>query len=466
MASISAAFSVTDKGRPGPLGRLADGLYYRRPDYAARWSTPDLLFVLAYALGGGGLLALWQRAPSILDRLWAEDGTIFLQQAVTEPFGVSLTADYAGYLHVVPRILAESVSLLPVPFWAFGMAAAAIAVRILLGIALYVALDQWLVSRFARAVIAIAFLLIPAGAAEVLNNVANLQWFLLPLCAIALLGRGLSYGRLIAGALIVAAAALSSPVAFALAPLVVLRFVFLRSIREQIVSIVYVVGVSAQLIAVLHSSGRSGSGGISAGSIAGTYLTNVVLGQPFGIEPARALFQLMGWTVVALCCLLIVIYLAGPILRREPRALLLVALVVTSVVLHAVCTTFLTSVPSLDPANLYIGGRYSVGPIILLSIGVGVALAWNLESASSRRSRRIARVLASVAGSLILVAFVPAYIQGYASGWRPGEVPSWRQAVAQARTECDAGSSTSPVLPISPGGERWVITIACATLAR
>src|SRR5881398_3679254 len=48
-----------------------------------------------------------------LDSLWAEDGPIFLQGAMTHSFFGAVTAEYAGYLVVVPRLIGEAASALP-----------------------------------------------------------------------------------------------------------------------------------------------------------------------------------------------------------------------------------------------------------------------------------------------------------------------------------------------------------------
>ena len=49
-----------------------------------------------------------------LDSLWAEDGSIFLQDALTQNFPQTLWSEYAGYLVLVPRLIGEAAAALPI----------------------------------------------------------------------------------------------------------------------------------------------------------------------------------------------------------------------------------------------------------------------------------------------------------------------------------------------------------------
>src|SRR6266516_4708883 len=53
-------------------------------------------------------------APPVWDSLIAEDGRIFLSQAISQHFLDSLATSYQGYLHTVPRGIALAVPFVPV----------------------------------------------------------------------------------------------------------------------------------------------------------------------------------------------------------------------------------------------------------------------------------------------------------------------------------------------------------------
>ena len=63
----------------------------------------------AAVLGAAGLtLAAWLRLPGLTrGTLWAEDGGVFLRQALGRPFLTGILDPYDGYLHLLPRGLAH-----------------------------------------------------------------------------------------------------------------------------------------------------------------------------------------------------------------------------------------------------------------------------------------------------------------------------------------------------------------------
>lgn len=64
-----------------------------------------------------GFQLLTPAGQTHLNHVWAEDGALFLRDSLTRPFGSNLAAPYGGYLHVVPRLIAELMSVLPLT-WA------------------------------------------------------------------------------------------------------------------------------------------------------------------------------------------------------------------------------------------------------------------------------------------------------------------------------------------------------------
>jgi hypothetical protein len=87
----------------------------RLSEGARRRSTirPAGFLLLAFPLTiAVALLLARQVAIAAWDTIWAEDGAIFLSDALTAPGG-SLFEVYGGYVHPVPRIVAAVASWLP-----------------------------------------------------------------------------------------------------------------------------------------------------------------------------------------------------------------------------------------------------------------------------------------------------------------------------------------------------------------
>lgn len=107
-------------------------------------------------------------------QFWAEDGRIFFAQSYTQGF-TSFFEPYAGYLHVVPRIIAfVTMVIFPV-----GMAPAVYNYASLL-VTLFV-IGNLFSPRFdvkRKSLLALAIVAVPLATNEVFMNVTNIQWIL------------------------------------------------------------------------------------------------------------------------------------------------------------------------------------------------------------------------------------------------------------------------------------------------
>ena len=117
-------------------------------------------------------------AGPAFDHVWAEDGAIFYADAV-EQGPSSLFYTYAGYAHVVPRLIALVGGVLPQTAYAALAVASSLAVTGLLAAFVQYAALRLTDSIPASLVAGSAFALTPALRVEVLGNLANLQWFFL-----------------------------------------------------------------------------------------------------------------------------------------------------------------------------------------------------------------------------------------------------------------------------------------------
>ena len=198
------------------------------------------------------LLRIAGRSP--LTTIWAEDRTVFLVQALASPW--HLFSPYAGYLQLLPRLIGQFASFLPLPdaSAAFAISGAVIASAVALFV--FCASAGHVRSSLLRALLAAAVLLLPVAPLEIADSGVNTPWYLLFALFWAALwrprrGRGLALAALIAfltGA--------STPMALAIAPLLALRIVALPRIREHAVTAGLAAGLLLQ-VPVIAAAGRS-----------------------------------------------------------------------------------------------------------------------------------------------------------------------------------------------------------------
>ncbi|ROR64899.1 hypothetical protein [Agrococcus jenensis] len=137
------------------------------------WAAAAAVFVVALAFQVARIPALEH------DVVWAEDGAIFLLGALQDPAG-SILAPYAGYQHLLPRLLAGAVvalaplaSYAAVVFWASAIVAALVC-------AATIPLARWAVPWLpARIALGVVPVVVPLIAPEIIGNLADLHTFML-----------------------------------------------------------------------------------------------------------------------------------------------------------------------------------------------------------------------------------------------------------------------------------------------
>jgi hypothetical protein len=147
------------------------------------------------------------------DRVWAEDGAVFLSDARALGPG-SVIAEYSGYGHLLPRLLALLGSWFPLDYYPLFTVLASTAVVGLLAWYVFGVARQVTSNSLWAGVAALALVLTPAYRSEALGNLANLQWFLMPAALWAIVDRR----RGPAAIIVIVAAAATSPLTALLTP--------------------------------------------------------------------------------------------------------------------------------------------------------------------------------------------------------------------------------------------------------
>lgn len=112
--------------------------------------------------------------------IWAEDGNVFLTDAMTPGEALTPIHPYAGYLHVIPRLAAEAtVRFFPLEDYAIAMTVMACAAVAAVSVITFHCAAAVTDNVWIRAAWAAIPVFVNVGAIETLGNFANFHWYLL-----------------------------------------------------------------------------------------------------------------------------------------------------------------------------------------------------------------------------------------------------------------------------------------------
>ncbi|MFM0065762.1 hypothetical protein [Paraburkholderia aspalathi] len=203
-------------------------------------------------------LVIWCRAAVRLEHgfLWAEDAPIFIQQA--HQLGIrSLVTNYAGYLHLIPRTIAE-VQQRFLPFEWTPYVFVWCCAFLMSGACAYISFALRKISPTTAAFMGLAPVLAPQNG-EVLLSITNLQWVLIP-ALFVLLWEAVFEGetrRVLPRCIAVGALALTGPFGVLALPAVAIG-VALRRVRSRSAALnwpviaTYAIAVGVQTIVMLR----------------------------------------------------------------------------------------------------------------------------------------------------------------------------------------------------------------------
>ena len=200
-----------------------------------------------------GTVVLLLRIPRIpaWDSLYAEDQGVYLFDALAHPW--HLLVPYGGYEELVPRLVGQLISYLPLVDVAVPFALAAAGIAALCALFIYHALDGWIQSRWLRALVGAALILLPLAPIEPADSIVGSPWYVMTALFFGLLWRPKNWAGMTAAALVAFVAASSEILAVIYAPLVLLRVVALPRWREQAVTAGWLAGLLVQVPVVLES---------------------------------------------------------------------------------------------------------------------------------------------------------------------------------------------------------------------
>lgn len=381
------------------------------------------------------------RGWSLLDRVWAEDGSVFLAGGLVDGLGAAGTP-YAGYLHVIPRLTAAAVVQAPASSWAIALAVAYLLLLALATLLTLLAAAQRLTRTWVAVLVALAPTLVPVVTDEPILSIANAQFVLVPaLWWLLALRRSLA-GAATTGGLVVYAVVvgLSSPLVAALVPAAGYVLWRRRQVRDAVAVAVAVLATTAvQTAVLLWSSGGGGGrdlpGAPTAGSIASivnAYVTGLFPGTP-SFEVPTALLR--AGTLLAGAVLVAFVVTAVLAARRQRELLPLALLAQAAIVFgfQAVLTQ-------------------SLGPRYVYSTSVFVAWA-ALAALDPRWSAR------TVVPAALLGLMAAATLASWGPSSERASGPSWTAEVTAAQRDCPPGGTAA--VPLSPDWWQGTVPVPC-----
>lgn len=415
----------------------------------------------------GAAVTLLRVPAEHIDTIWAEDGEQFLREHVRDSAWTSIFKSYAGYQHLIPRLVtALLTSVLPLD--AMGVAifvACAILTGAVAAAVFWLSRDlvPWMPARFALAGITV---LLPLSSVEVSGNLADFHSYCLWLMPWLLLYRPRGLGSGIGWGIVALLSAMTEIQALLFVPLLLLM---LR--REHRfawpIGAGFVLGMLVQLTSTLIAPRDSTAAWQGIPSLVLGYLYNTVLpmlspdvgwelnavAMSGALVPALALIPFAAATIVVLVW--------GTGMQR----LLVITLVIASVTVSAAAVTIdggeyfrYADHTNSDGFEGLLIVRYGVASGFFLAGTVPLAAAVLVRVATAR-SVRWPKAVAWIAVVGLLLQFAIASTQAPSAR---GSGVSWSGNIAEARELCEKFSFAEPLhVDIAP--ER-VVRVGCDDL--
>lgn len=407
--------------------------------------------MVAGFLGSVAFLLLIPPGWARLDHLWAEDGARFMVDAIRSPALGNLVESYGGYLHTLPRLVAQVVALFPIEWTAAGFAIAAAVLRALVALITFAASKAYVRSTPMRFALASLVIVLPAGNSETLNNMANLHWFLLYGVFWALLWRNAPRVPL---ALFVFLAAVSSPLVFVLAPVALLRLFLSR--RE--VPIAFLAGLVVQGLVMLFATRTPYSHDeVDPVQVLLASLLRVPVVAFTGSERVSEFYPANGNLVILAALLVAAVPIAAGLWfgDRAGRTLAVVAVAYSVIVIVACLVLNWTQALQVQaPEVVMAGQRYSIAPCLFLFTAIFVGL----DATPSKTWER-----AVVGGSRYLIGMA-VVVSVFTHLQEPRAVLKgvpWDESLTRARAECASGA---PEARLEHQPKDWFFVVPCRSV--
>jgi len=396
---------------------------------------------------------------SALDALWAEDGQVFLQGALSGGFWDTVFSTYAGYLVLVPRLIGEAGAAVPLRDAPAAVAICSAIVVALSGLAVWHASAAHIRNPYLRGTLVGLTVLVPVGNLESVASGAYVPWYMLFATFWLLLWRPPSTRAASLGGLFVLLTGLSTPGVWFFAPVAALRAVAARGRRDLILLGSWAAGAFVQVPVILFNEEETVAP-LWSSDIWTVYIQRVLDGGSFGERAAGAAWQVLGWPFLIALIAALAVGLAIGLRRSNPTGRYLAAIAIPTSLGMFVFSIYQRAVgPQMiwpDGDSFGDGGRYVIVPALLL---VSVALVLVDQSPGRRIASGRLPWVAAAATVVLLGGLATSFYVGNPEG--RGQ-PPWGTALEDAGAACNAEHSPEGRIATSPPG--WVVVVPCDQL--
>ena len=464
-AALATIFPVAPSGSPGSLGLLRE-----RPVRVA-------IEILAVLVAAAAMLPRVAHIPA-WDLVYAEDNGVFLTQALAHPW--HLLTPFGGYLELVPRILGQVVSLLPLREAPRIYAVSGAVIAAVCALFTYHACAGYVRSPWLRAMLlGSALILLPLAPIEMADAGVTSPWYLFPTAFWAVMWRPQSRWGMLSAALMAFATASSEILAIIYIPLLLIRVIALPRWREHAVTAGFLLGLLAQVPAIVSTYAQHSQRLNSHGQLLASvkfYFHAFVL-RSVGWHLSWWLQRLLGLNAATAAVGLLLLAVLAWVLVTGDRQVRVFALLAT--VIGFVQVIVVASVPGptgvgwvahqVANPTFQPGSRYDAVPVMLLDAMVIIAVDAFIRRRSAAppaltapepRAGRGLRPWALVAVAALTCAL--------AFGWRyysPSRVSQgyWTHTLNGWRKACETSKTGEISLPTWNAPN---VTVPCSRIRR
>ena len=431
------------------------------PDSLRRFATRPTALAAVLVAAAFGLQLARQGAVSAWDTVWAEDGAVFLRDALGGHPLTTIVEPYGGYIHLPARLAASVAAGLPLDGASLVFSFAWALVVALLAAFVFFASESVLRSTALRLALAALVALVPAAGSELLGNATNIHFYLLYSGFWAFVWRADTTPALVARSAVVGATALGDPLTLIFAPLALWNVLTRRGPRDLVVPVVFVGGLVVQFAAIAVSGEPPERlTRFDAGDILPLFALRVtgslLVGDRFLDELWFALGR--GFSYGALVVVGTALLLGVRGCARTTRIFVATSSAYAVVLFVAFLAGRGTAGmrPGTDEATWHLAGaRFTYAPILFLSAAL-LAIV-DCRAARLRASRRRlleAAAVAVVAGSIAA---------NFALTSERSLGPSWRSELSDGRQRCEDGRERVRI-PVAPAPFGFNLEIRCRDL--
>ncbi|MGY2897652.1 hypothetical protein ACVKXF_000264 [Curtobacterium sp. PvP017] len=442
---------------------------------------PLVAVVVAFATAA---LAWYRLGPVPRNTVWAEDGGVFLRERIALGPVDTLLHPYAGYVHLLPRMVVDLGYALPTARYAQVVSLSSCLVVGAVCALLFV-LSRDVVRPWPfRLVLAAVPVVLPLAPYEISGNAANLHWYLLVLVPWVFAHRSRTWWGAAALAVVAGLAVLTEPQAILFTPLLLLAWPRRRAasggarharLLPLPVTVVALAAAAVQVVTTLTHPRDLTPGAPAFRDVLAGFLLRPVAGawDPHLGEVVATVVE-HGWAPVLVPAGALVLVLAAGVVVGPPRSRwMVVALAVASgaVWWAALLANDGAGQPWADPTSAMAAippQRYAAASGLLLVSAAVVAAAALVDaerwSRVAQRTGGTGRLVGALVAWCVVAAVVTAAVLHVApADTRRSDGPVWAEQLPAAAEACRADPTVEVVRVRS---NPWSSPVACAWLFR